>query len=180
MYLHLRLYEPTLQAQFNGLNLCYLCMFVIGMQQMPRTFEPRRFTKHSLCQPECSWRKGRISKSRKIHLPMMKCNNLSASSRHQNCQNDIIRYADKSQLNCDSDGVHSMVCIPWCASHGLGAQAALPHGYRQTSVRGSIRTSPGAYGSILPVSMYLYEIFCVRCWSKKCKLSPCHTRVRCI
>jgi hypothetical protein len=31
----LRIDKPTLPAQFNGQSLCYLCIFVIGMQRMP-------------------------------------------------------------------------------------------------------------------------------------------------
>jgi hypothetical protein len=37
-------------------------------------------------------------------------------------------------MNCDYGGMPSVV---------VGAQAAAPHGYRQTSVLGSIQSSPG-------------------------------------
>jgi hypothetical protein len=40
-------------------------------------------------------------------------------------QNDMIRYLPESQLTCDSGGMPPM---------SMGAQAAPPHGYRQTSV----------------------------------------------
>jgi hypothetical protein len=64
-------------------------------------------------------------------------------SKHD--QNDIIRHLSESQLNCDSGGMPPMA---------IGAQAAPPHGYSQTSVLVSIRTSPGTYGRIIIYYIY--------------------------
>jgi hypothetical protein len=83
---------------------------------------------------------------------MLKCpiQQLLTGTKHY--QNDIIRYLPESQLNCDSGGMPPMA---------IGAQAAPSHGYRQTSVLGSMRTSPGTYESIvyILVSYYYYYYY---------------------
>jgi hypothetical protein len=88
-----RLDELTVPAQLNDQNLCYLCVFVIDMQQMPSPFNHKAIIVPLL---SAAGHKADFMFSAFADVEMLK---LLTGNKHY--QNDPIRYLPESQDNCN-------------------------------------------------------------------------------